>query len=163
MIVSTSWTGPATLGLARVFAGCSQAKDLPSVDAGGTKGSAENGGSLGNAAGSTDTKRHYTFGNCSKFVRPGYTRVEIAGAVPSNVLLSAYVGTDGTVVVVAINKGQSDATVPITIAGGTAPTAMTPWVTSAMDNLVSKADVAVTNGTFSATLGATTVTSFVGK
>jgi glucuronoarabinoxylan endo-1,4-beta-xylanase len=118
----------------------------------------------GSKAGSNgDTKRHYVLGNYSKFVRPGYTRVDVGGAVPANVLLSAYKGTDGTVVVVAINKGTSPVTVPIGIAGGTAPASLTPWVTSATDNLASKTAVTVSGGSFTATLAATTVTTFVGK
>jgi glucuronoarabinoxylan endo-1,4-beta-xylanase len=113
--------------------------------------------------GSTDTKRHYTMGNYSKFVRPGYTRVDVTGAVPTDVLLSAYKGSDGTVVVVAINKSKAEASVPITVAGGTAPASMTPWVTSASDDLASKTAVPVSAGSFTAVLGATTVTTFVGK
>jgi len=110
------------------------------------------------------TKRAYTLGNYSKFVRPGYTRVDITGAVPANVLLSAYKDTDGTVVVVAINKGATAATVPITIAGGTTvPTTMTPYVTSETDSLTAKTAVAVTGGAFSAKLDGTSVTTFVGK
>lgn len=88
---------------------------------------------------------------------------DISGAVPADVLLSAYKGTDGTVVVVAINKGAADATVPIAIAGGTAPGMFTPWVTSATDNLASKTAVAVAGGTFMAALPSKTVTTFVGK
>jgi glucuronoarabinoxylan endo-1,4-beta-xylanase len=111
----------------------------------------------------TDTKRHYTYGNFTKFIRPGYVRVEIGGAVPANVLLSAYKGTDGTVVVVAINKGSAAADVPITISGGTAPASMTPTVTSANDNLKTGTAVTVTGGTFTAALASKTVTTFVGK
>jgi glucuronoarabinoxylan endo-1,4-beta-xylanase len=110
-----------------------------------------------------DTKRHYTFGNYTKFVRPGYVRVDISGSIPTDVLLTAYKGSDGTVVVVAINKGTASATVPISIAGGTAPASLVPWVTSATDNLVSKTAVTVTGGTFSAALASKTVTTFVGK
>ncbi len=109
------------------------------------------------------TKRCYTLGNYAKFVRPGYTRVDITGTMSPDVLLSGYTGTDGTVVVVAINKGSAAATVPITIAGGTAPAMMTPNVTSAMDSLAAKTAVPVTNGTFTATLDSMTVTTFVGK
>ena len=110
------------------------------------------------------TKRCYTLGNYSKFVRPGYTRVDLTGAVPTDVLLSAYTGDDGTVVVVAINKGSAAVTVPITIAGGTTtPATMTPNVTSATDNLAAKTAVAVTGGTFTAKLDSMTVTTFVGK
>jgi len=110
------------------------------------------------------TKRCYTLGNYSKFVKPGYKRVDVTGAMPMNVLVSAYVSPeDGTAVVVAINKGTADATVPITIAGGTKmPAMMTPSVTSAMDNLGAKGAVAVTGGTFMATLPGTSVTTFVG-
>jgi glucuronoarabinoxylan endo-1,4-beta-xylanase len=111
----------------------------------------------------TVTKRLYTLGNFSKFIRPGYMRVDIAGNISTGVLLTAYKGTDGTVVIVAINKGTSSVTVPISISGGTAPAALTPWVTSASDNLVSKTAVTVSGGSFTATLAATTVTTFVGK
>jgi glucuronoarabinoxylan endo-1,4-beta-xylanase len=111
----------------------------------------------------TDTKRHYTLGNYSKFVRPGYTRVAVGGTVPANVLLSAYRGADGTVVVVAINKGTASVTLPIAISGGTTPTAITPWVTSASDNLVAKAPLSVSGGSFTSTLAGKTVTTFVGK
>jgi glucuronoarabinoxylan endo-1,4-beta-xylanase len=123
----------------------------------------QTGDNEGLVLGSTDTKRHWTLGNYSKFVRPGYKRVEVAGAIPANVFLTAYVGSDGTVVVVAINKASAAVSVPITIAGGTAPASMTPWVTSSTDNLASKTAVTVANGTFTAALGASTVTTFVGK
>jgi len=107
------------------------------------------------------TKRYYTIGNYSKFVRPGYTRVDMTGST-TDLLLSAYKGTDGTVVIVAINKGTA-ATVPITISGGTAPASCTPNVTSASDNLKAGTAVTVTGGSFSASFAATTVTTFVCK
>ena len=113
----------------------------------------------------TDTKRHYTLGNYSKFIRPGYTRVDISGSMPADVLLSAYKagGTNSTVVVVAINKGSATVNVPISVSGGTAPASLTPWVTSASDNLQSGTAVTVSGGSFTATLASMTVTTFVGK
>jgi glucuronoarabinoxylan endo-1,4-beta-xylanase len=111
----------------------------------------------------TDTKRHYTLGNFSKFIRPGYTRVNITGDITKGVLLSAYKGADGTLVVVAIDSTSTAATVPVTIAGGTAPASLVPWVTSATDNLKSGAAVTVSGNTFTATLAGKTVTTFVGK
>lgn len=110
----------------------------------------------------SDTKRHYTLGNFSKFIRPGYVRIEVGGSIPSDVLLSAYKGTEGTVVIVAINKGTGEAKVPITIAGGT-PASCTPTVTSASDNLKTGTAVAVADGVLSATLASKTVTTFVCK
>jgi O-glycosyl hydrolase len=118
----------------------------------------------GGCPGGGDTKRHYVLGNYSKFVRPGYHRVDITGTVPSNVQLSAYVGSDGTVVVVAINSSTSTVSVPISITGGTStPASMTPWVTDASNNLASKTAVSVSGGSFTASLGGPSVTTFVGK
>jgi glucuronoarabinoxylan endo-1,4-beta-xylanase len=63
--------------------------------------------------------------------------------------------------VVAINKSSSAVTVPITISGGTAPAMCTPNVTSSSANIAAGTAVTVTGGTFTASLAATTVTSFV--
>jgi glucuronoarabinoxylan endo-1,4-beta-xylanase len=113
----------------------------------------------------TDTKRHYTLGNFSRFIRPGTTRVDITGNLPSDVLLSAYKssGTDSTFVIVAINKGSATATVPISILGGAAPVTLTTWVTSENDNLNAGPEVPVSGGSFTAVLASMTVTTFVGK
>ena len=109
----------------------------------------------------TDTKRHYTLGNYSKFVRPGYTRVDVNGNSNTDLLISAYKGGTNTTVVVAINKGTADVTIPITISGGTAPASCTPNVTSATDDLAAKTAVTVSGGAFSASLPKATVTTFV--
>lgn len=110
-----------------------------------------------------DTKRHYTLGNYSRFVRPGYARVDVTGNNATNILLSAYTGADGTVVIVAVNKGSETLNVPMGISGGTAPPSLTPWVTSADYNLVSQTAVTVTGGTFTAALAGKSVTTFVGR
>lgn len=110
-----------------------------------------------------DTKRHYTLGNFSKFIRPGYKRVIVSGSAPSGVLLSAYAGPSNATVVVAINTNASTVSVPISIAGGTAPTQFTPWVTSAADNLAQQTAISVSGSSFTAALGATSVTTFVGN
>jgi glucuronoarabinoxylan endo-1,4-beta-xylanase len=122
-------------------------------------GSSTNEGLLLNG---TITKRFYTFGNFTRFVRPGYTRVEITGEIPTDVLLTAYSGQDN-VVIVAINQDSSAADVPITIAGGTAPSSLTPHRTSASENLAPQSPVTVSNGTFTASLPAMSVTTFVSQ
>jgi glucuronoarabinoxylan endo-1,4-beta-xylanase len=112
----------------------------------------------------SDTKRHYTFGNYTKFIRPGYVRVDVTGSsIPADVSISAYKGSDGTVVVVAINAGSADTVVPLTISGGTAPASMTPHVTSASEDLEAGTAVPVTGGVLMASLPTKTVTTFVGK
>jgi glucuronoarabinoxylan endo-1,4-beta-xylanase len=110
-----------------------------------------------------DTKRHYALGNYSKFVRPGYIRVDVTGPIPTDVLVSAFKGEDGTLVLVAINKGATAVSGTLAIAGGTAPVSMTPWVTSATLDLKPQTPVAVSGGKFTAVLAAMSVTTFVGK
>jgi glucuronoarabinoxylan endo-1,4-beta-xylanase len=110
-------------------------------------------------------KRVYTLGNFSKFVRPGYVRVDAAGtAPPAGVLVAAFENPlDATTVIVAINSNTSATTVPLFVRGTSWPSQVTPWVTSANDNLASQTAITLSGGNFSATLGAQTVTTFVGK
>jgi len=115
--------------------------------------------------GGGSTKRLYTLGNYSKFIRPGYRRVVVSGPVPSGVKLTAYVSSaDGTVVVVAINSGTTTVSLPLFLAGSTrCPMTLTPWVTSASDDLAAKAAVSVAEAHLSPMLAAQSVTTFVGK
>lgn len=109
------------------------------------------------------TKRYFTLGNFSRFIRPGYVRVDTGGSIPVDTSLSAYQGSDGTLVVVAINKAKASVTVPIAVGGGTVPASLVPWVTSATDNLKSGTAVVVSDGKFTVELAPMTVTTFVGK
>ncbi|HEY0464562.1 MAG TPA: glycoside hydrolase family 30 beta sandwich domain-containing protein, partial [Polyangiaceae bacterium] len=109
------------------------------------------------------TKRYFTLGNYSKFVRPDFTAVAVVGNSNRDLLLSAYKGPDGTVVVVAVNKGSTAVTLPIAITGGTAPSMLTPTLTSATDNLKDGLPVTVTGGSFTAILPSMSVTTFSGK
>jgi len=111
----------------------------------------------------TTAKRYYTFGNFTRYVKPGYRRVVLSGAIPAKVLLSAYKSDDGKVVVVAINETTTAQSIPITIAGGTAPTSMTPYQTTATANWAAQTAVPVTGGIFSAALPAMSVTTFVSQ
>ena len=121
----------------------------------------DNEGLLLNGGGTT--KRLYTLGNFSKFIRPGYKRVTVSGTMPTGVKLTAYANpNDGTVVIVAINTGTSAVAAPIFLSGS-APCSMTPWVTSASDDLAMKAAVPVSGAHLSPMLAAQSVTTFVGK
>jgi glucuronoarabinoxylan endo-1,4-beta-xylanase len=100
-------------------------------------------------------------GQYSKFVRPGYTRVEVNGNSNMDVLLSAFTGPSGAMAIVAINQGSAAANIPISITGGTAPATLTPYVTSSTANIAAQTAVTVTNGSFMASLPANTVTTFV--
>jgi glucuronoarabinoxylan endo-1,4-beta-xylanase len=124
------------------------------------EGLLQNGGST---AAANIPKRLYTMGNFSKFVRPGYVNVS-TGTAPSGVLVAAFKNpSDGTAVLVAINPATSAVNVPFFLSGGAAIAAVTPYVTSASANLTAGAAIPVAGANFSATLGAQTVTTFVGK
>jgi glucuronoarabinoxylan endo-1,4-beta-xylanase len=78
-------------------------------------------------------------------------------------MLTAYKNpADGTVVVVAINNNTSSTPLSLYISG-VVPCTITPWVTSATDDLAAKTPITVSNARFSATLDAQSVTTFVGK
>jgi len=111
---------------------------------------------------STIAKRYYTMGNFSRYIRPDvFHAVRVAGPAPDKVLVSAYLGDGGEVVIVAINESDAAVEVPIAITGGTVPGAMTPIVTSATDNWAEGAPVTVTDGSLPASLPAKSVTTFV--
>jgi glucuronoarabinoxylan endo-1,4-beta-xylanase len=112
---------------------------------------------------SSPPKRVYTMGNYSKFVRPGYIRVDITG-LPSSLHATAFKNpADNTVVVVVLNETTNSVTLPLFVAGTSWPASVTPYVTDATNNLAAKTAITVTGGNFSASLGAQSVTTFVGK
>lgn len=113
---------------------------------------------------STIAKRYYTMGNFSRYIRPDtFHAVRVAGPSPDKVLVSAYKGDDGKVVIVAINETEATVNVPIAISGGTAPAMMIPYVTSASANWAAGTAVAVAAGSLPAALPAMSVTTFVSQ
>jgi len=125
--------------------------------------SGKTGGCLYDTGTKVWTKRLWVLGNYSRFVRPGFMRVSTSGTVPAGVMLTAYKNpADGTVAIVAINTNNSSTPISLYVSG-VVPCMMTPWVTSATDNLASKTPITVSNARFSATLDAQSVTTFVGK
>jgi O-glycosyl hydrolase len=126
-------------------------------------GSAANPDNSALTANNALTRRAYVLGNWSKFVRPGFVRVSATDAPQPDVLASAFTDpVSGRVVIVAVNLSATDKAQDVTIAGaGAGAGAATPWVTSAAFALAAQSDVAVTDGAFSTTLPAKSVTTFV--
>jgi glucuronoarabinoxylan endo-1,4-beta-xylanase len=107
-------------------------------------------------------KRLYTIGNYSRFVRPGWTRIDATANPASNVYITAYKDNDtGKFAIVAINNNSSTQEVSFTLSGATV-SSVTPYRTSASENLAQLTAISVSGGTFTATLGASSVTTFVG-
>jgi len=108
------------------------------------------------------TRRAYTLGNWSRFVRPGFVRVDATPDPQYGVFVSAFVDpTSGRVVIVAINQNTVDAEQVFSISGSVLP-AVTPWITSADLALEPAAAVPIADATFTFTLPGRSVTTFVG-
>lgn len=106
-------------------------------------------------------KRFYTLGNYSKFVWPGYVRIDATANPESGVYTSAYKDpSSGKIVIVAINTNGNDKSESFTISGISTGT-MTPYVTSSSKNLEQGANLNITNNSFSTTLPAGSVSTFV--
>jgi glucuronoarabinoxylan endo-1,4-beta-xylanase len=108
----------------------------------------------------------YALGNFSKFVRPGYYRVDVSGAPKASgtvPLVSAFTNLqDGTVAIVVVNGGNAQQA-SFFVAGAGWPASVTPYVTTSSSKLAAGSPITVTGGRFSASLEAKSVTTFVGK
>jgi O-glycosyl hydrolase len=108
------------------------------------------------------TKRLFTFGQYSRFVRPNNYRID-ATSSQSSILVSAYKDTNSAafaIVVVNLNP-STDVSETFNMTNFTA-TAVTPWITSASLSLAPQTAVTVTNGSFTYTVPAMSVVTFVG-
>ena len=108
----------------------------------------------------------YALGNFSKFVRPGYYRVDVSGAAkPSGTvpLVVAFTNlADGTVSIVVVNGGSAQQ-ISVFVAGTAWPASVTPYVTTTSSKLAAGTPISVAAGRFSASLAGQSVTTFVGK
>jgi len=111
------------------------------------------------------TKRTFTLGNFSKFLRPGWVRVTTNTAACSYLLCSAYKNpATGDFAVVVINNSGNSPAVTVTLSGvSTITTPVQPWVTSASADLQLQSPVTASGASFTATLAPLSVTTFSGR
>jgi glucuronoarabinoxylan endo-1,4-beta-xylanase len=105
------------------------------------------------------TKRGYVMAQFSKFIRPGFVRVNATNNPAAGIFVSAY--EREKLVIVAINQGAADATQTFAIANATVRT-VTSWLTSETASLQVQPAIPVSGGSFTVTLPAASVTTFVG-
>ena len=123
------------------------------------------GSSAGNE-GLTDTngvpaKRMYALGQFSRFVRPNFYRIGISGTSPLQ--LSAYKDSvSPNFALVAINGGSSPVSQTFTLTNFNAVGLVTPWITSGTQSLAVQAALTVTNQTFTYSVPAMSIVTFVG-
>nr|4FMV_A Chain A, Glucuronoarabinoxylan endo-1,4-beta-xylanase [Ruminiclostridium papyrosolvens DSM 2782] len=106
-------------------------------------------------------KRAYVLGQFAKFIRPGYKRVDATATPNTNVYVSAYTG-DNKAVIVAINTGTAAVSQKFNFQNGSASSVVS-YVTDSSRNMAAGANIAVTNGSFTAQLPAQSITTFVGN
>ena len=85
------------------------------------------------------TKRGYVMSHFSKFVRPGYIRVDATYQPASNVYITAYKNGDD-VVIVAINRNSSSRSVTFNLSGGEV-SSFTKYETTSSSNVSNRGSV----------------------
>jgi glucuronoarabinoxylan endo-1,4-beta-xylanase len=109
----------------------------------------------------TVDKRLYTIGNYSRFIKPGYFRVQTNSELTSGVVVSAYKSeSEHKLIVVAINENVNPRELELKLAGINA-TSATPWRTSQTEDLAGIPELPISDNTLKATLAAGSVTTFV--
>jgi glucuronoarabinoxylan endo-1,4-beta-xylanase len=109
------------------------------------------------------TRRAWVLGNWSRFVRPGFIRIEATPSPQTGVSVSAFSDpATSRLVIVFVNARDLDLTQKVSIANGTLPATFTAWITSDVLALKQSGSMAVSpDGTFAATLPARSVTTLV--
>ena len=107
--------------------------------------------------------RAYVLGQYSKFVRPGYRRLDATHVPQTGVSVSAFQNaTTNTVVIIATNYTGSSLSQTFDLTNAPQFSTMTPTVTSASARLAAQPNVSLSSNSFSYTLPANSITTFVG-
>jgi len=115
--------------------------------------------SQGGSLTGTVSKVGYIMGQYSKYVRPGAVRVGATRNVQTDVYTAAFKKND-SVVVVSVNRGSSAKTVSYAISG-LKSTSGNKITTSGTKSLTDDGTVSVSNGSFSTTLDAQSISTIV--
>jgi glucuronoarabinoxylan endo-1,4-beta-xylanase len=107
------------------------------------------------------TKRGYCMAHWSKFVRPGFYRVDATKSPTSGVYVSAYRG-DTDVIIVVVNTSSSSKLLTVAI-NGTDISSYDRFTTSASKSLANEGKLSVSNGSLSLSLDAQSVTTLRGS
>ncbi len=108
------------------------------------------------------TKRYYAFGNFSLFVRPGWVEIGATYQPQSGVQVTAFENeSTGAFAIVVVNGNGGSVSQQFTLTGLSA-SSVTPYVTDPNNNLAPQTAITITSNAFTATLTATSVTTFVG-
>jgi glucuronoarabinoxylan endo-1,4-beta-xylanase len=116
--------------------------------------------SYGPINGDAVTKRGWCMAQFSKFIRPGFFRVDATASPTSGVSLSAY-KSDKDVVLVAVNTSSSAQSLTVSVTGSTI-SSYDKFTTSSSKSLASDGKVTATNGSLTVSLDGSSVTTLHG-
>jgi len=102
----------------------------------------------------------YALGQYSKFVRPGYVMTGANNNPTSGVYVTSFKGNNNYVIV-AVNSNSGSSSIEFNISGATL-TSVTPYQTSASNQLAELSAVSVSNDSFTYSLPGQSITTFVG-
>lgn len=105
------------------------------------------------------SKRGYAMAHYSKFIRPGYVRVDATKNPDTHVFTSAYKG-DNKLVIVAVNRGTTAVNQNFVLQNGSA-SSLSRWITDSSSNLTAGTPLDASSGSFFAHLPAQSITTFV--
>jgi len=109
------------------------------------------------------TKRLFTFGQYSRFVRPDFYRID-ATSSQTSALISAYKDSASTAfAIVVVNTNVATDVIQTLNLTNFTTAAVTPWMTSATLSLAPQTPVNVTNSSFTYDVPAMSVVTFVGQ
>lgn len=121
----------------------------------------DNQGLIGGASNNTPRKFLYALGNWSLFIRPGWVMVAATNSPQSGVKVAAFKNpSTGAFAIVAINSNSSPISQSFSLSG-LSSTSVTPYVTDANNNLAGQSAISASANSFTATLSASSVTTFV--
>ncbi len=110
----------------------------------------------------TPTGRLWAFANYSRYIHPGAVRIG-ARSGDSNLQVSAYKNTNGTISIVVLNKASSAITASYALqsTGVANGATATPYLTNGSNNTAQQATTSVNSGSFSATIPARSLVTYV--
>jgi O-glycosyl hydrolase len=118
-----------------------------------------------NSSGSVNVAaRLWAFANYSRFIHPGAVRIG-ASSGDSNLEVSAYKNINGTVSIAVLNTSNSAITTSYSLqhAGVAHGVTVTPYLTNGSNNTAQQAAIPVRDGSFSATIPARSLVTYVLK
>ncbi len=109
------------------------------------------------------TKRGFVMSQFAKFIRPGYSRIACSAVPQRNVYVSSYRDpASSRVVIIALNTAGSAIQQGFAVTHGTA-SSFARYTTSAAKNCERGTDVQAANGSFTAALDPSSITTFVSQ